>query len=163
MDDERIAKLVALDSSRRDLSLMTGARHYLKAVRPGRTTLRVHGVHSAADSAVSSQAPARELERGVTVTLPLSRIAITPRPDTVVSGKPLSLQAIVRDTTGQPIGDVPVTFNVEGLGYSVGTSSLTQTPIEVRGRGRRRIVAKAGSLSDTLFVTVVDSSSFVPK
>ena len=61
-------QLVPPDSTDGHTVFIFGGRPlYLKALRPGRTTLRVRGLHSGLDSAPSSEPPARELEREIIV------------------------------------------------------------------------------------------------
>jgi hypothetical protein len=159
--DPTIARLQPLvpDSARGFGLDAYDARWVLKALRPGRTSLRVHGVHSASDSAASARPPQHVLERDVLVTRPIGRIEITPRPDTVGAHRPLVLTTRVVDIDGQPIADVPVTISVQDSG-NYGSLSLTPTPITLISKGRKRIVASTRRHADTLTVTVVDSTYF---
>lgn len=137
------------------------ARWYLKALRPGRTLIAVRGIHSPSDSAPSSEPPAHEIRREVIVTLPLGRVELTPRPNSVVVRRQLDITARVFDTAGQSLGDVPVTIEVQdGSRYS--TLSLVPIAIDMSLTGPTRIIARVGPLTDTLTVTILDSSA-VPK
>jgi hypothetical protein len=160
VDDSRIARLQApVPDSGSKLRNYSRTERYLKALRPGMTYVRVHGVHGPSDTAASSPPPARELQRAVLVTLPVGRVAITQRPDTVVVNGILTLTARAFDVEGRSVEDVPVTLEVEGEGTIYVSRSEMPTTVAVRTRGLKRIVARAGQHADTLTVTVVDSQA----
>jgi hypothetical protein len=139
-----------------------GFRWFLKGLRPGRTTVSVRGIRGPSDTAVSREPPARALRRDVVVTPPIGRIEITPRPDTVIAGRPFVLRARVLDTNGQPITDAPVTFREPSVG-NIGSSSSYPTEFAIRTSGRTQIVAEVRGRTDTLTVTVIDSVSPAPR
>ena len=69
--DTSIARLQVVPPDSTDghtVFIFGGKPLYLKALKPGRTMLRVRGIQSGLDSAPSSEPPARELEREVIVT-----------------------------------------------------------------------------------------------
>jgi hypothetical protein len=74
--------------------------------------------------------------------------------------RPLAITAKVFDIHGQLVPEVPVTIEVE-RGYTYGARSSVLASLELRTVGRTRIVARTGVHTDTLVVTVVDSSSAI--
>ena len=164
VDNSSIARLLrpADDAPRTDWKSL-GVRFYLKAVRPGRTTIRVRGVHAPSDTVPSRTPPERELARDVIVTLPLARIRITPRPDVVVAGRMFFLGTRVFDVNGHAVAEYPVRYDVEGERGARGARSESAISLDLRRRGKTRIVASVPGLADTLVVTIVDSSATTPK
>jgi hypothetical protein len=137
-------------------------RFYLKAVRPGRTTIRVHGVHAPSDTVPSRTPPEHELARDVIVTLPLARIRITPRPALAVAGQVFYLGARVFDASGRAVAEYPVLYDVQGERGARGARSESVISLDLRRPGPTRIVARVPGLADTLIVNVVDSSAKAP-
>jgi len=157
VDDTSIARLQAPpDSVSNRFSFLLRER-YLKGLRPGKTFVRVHGVRGTSDTAASSPPPAHELQRAVSVTLPIGRVEITPRPDTVFVNDRVLLTARVLDVRGDSLTEVPVKFDVEGAVATYVGTSHAPTWVDVGTRGRKRIVARAGNRADTIAVTVIDS------
>lgn len=68
--DSSIARLRLVRSDSNEghtLFIFGGTPRYVKALRPGRTTLQVRGIRSALDSAPSSKPPERDLDREIIV------------------------------------------------------------------------------------------------
>ena len=156
--DTSIARLHAVQrDSSDDIDVLVPGNEskYVKALRAGRTVLRVRGLHGPSDTAASSKPPARELERELIVAPPIDRVEIVPRPDSIraletfvwrvrvlgrdgaeITGLPWQLEVLEGDNRGIRIGPEPV-------------SLLFAAP------GRIRIAARLGTYTDTLSVKVV--------
>jgi alpha-tubulin suppressor-like RCC1 family protein len=123
------------------------------ASKPGRTTIRVVGIHSSENK--PSNAPrATTLSLNVVVTQAVSRLTVTPRPDTVRLGQAIDFMVRAVDAAGRPV-DGPIT-EVEVL---EDRSKLTfQTPsaqVTFGSLGRRTVIVRIGGRADTLSVQVV--------
>lgn len=166
IDDPRVARVQSAGRDARDAELlaMSGRPHrYVTALRPGRTTLRVRGVHGPSDTAASRQPPQRKLEREIIVTPPVGRVEIVPRPDTVRVREPFTLRVRVVDRAGNEIAGVPATLeSLDGDGRYVRDAS---GPVQMilTSPGRTRLVARLGVHTDTLTVTVVAPESPGPR
>jgi len=132
---------------------------YVKALRPGRTTLRVRGVHGPSDTAVSRRPPQRKLEREIIVTPPIGRVEIVTRPDTLRVRELFTFRVRVADRAGNELAGVPATLEVlDGDGRYVRDAS---GPVQMglTSSGRTRIVARLGVHTDTLAVMVIAPES----
>jgi len=124
----------------------------LVARRPGRTTLRVRGLHGDADTMPSRQPPPRELAAEVVVIPRVGRIEIEPHADTAVAGRVLRVGVRLYDLDGRLLERVPVEVQVEG-----GPTYAGSNPVDVYAStpGRHRVVARFRRLGDTSAVTIV--------
>ena len=166
--DPRIAQLLkpspGMESARETASGGTDVvvagfgppRMYIKALRPGSTTIRVRGVHGRDDAVFDSSLPSGVLESEVVVTRPPHRLEITPRPDTLRVGQNLLARVRVYDATGEFSERVPVQLVCTGCtdSYYDGTHP---SHIWSNEPGGMTIVARLNGLADTLSVVVVDS------
>ena len=136
-----------------------GVSMNVHALRPGSATVAVHGLHGPSDDMPRSTR-IRNLESHVIVTRRLARIAITPRPATIVAGSKMQLAAHVIDETGAVVREAPLHFFViydspqqyggwEGRRYEMAERADLTTP------GHRRFIAYFRNLADTLDVQVV--------
>lgn len=160
ISDTRVARVqpVKLDSSDDIIVIYSGgARQYVKALRPGRTMLRVRGLHSAADTAPSARRPERQLEREIIVTPPIRRIEIVPRRHTVRPREIFALRVRALDARGREIVRLPWRLEVlDGEYRSIQIGPKPQR-FAFTAPGRVRIAAKLGAHVDTLTVTVLPS------
>jgi hypothetical protein len=156
--DSAIARLqpVQRDSTGNIEILIRGnERKYVKALRPGRTVLRVRGLHGPSDTAASSTPPARQIEREIIVAPPIDRVEIVPRPDSVHVLETFTLGVRVLDRDGREVNGLPWQLEVldgEDRGIRIGPEPQS---IMFSAPGRRRISARLGPHSDTLSVMVV--------
>ena len=126
----------------------------LLAVRPGRSTIAVHGLSGASDELPRSQR-ASTLTRTYIVTRRLTRVEITPRPKEIAAGSKFTPIARLIDESGAVVAGAPIGFYViynppgkYGPEGSAEDADLT-TP------GHRRFIAYFANLADTLDVRVV--------
>lgn len=84
------------------------ARYTLAGLRPGRTRLHVTGLPPARDTMRSQDTVPRSVTREVVVTLPVARVALSPRTLTAVAGEPVELRVTVHDRAGGVIEDAPM-------------------------------------------------------
>ena len=156
--DSSIARLQQPDTSARRLRYAyRRARYDIHALRPGRTTVSVRGVHGAADTAASESRPERDLKRTLVVTVPVTRIGFVTKPDTVRVNEPFTLDVRAYDAEGRVVPDVPAEIVREIRGGSVvtlpGNSMAIDTP------GVTRLVGRTRAVADTITIVVVDSSA----
>ena len=128
------------------------------AVRPGRSTVAVGGLHGPSDSLPRST-HIRTIARQVVVTNRLTRLQITPRATTIVAGSPFKPTVQLIDENGAIVADAPVNFFViydwpdnkdwGSKRYDIGTRADLTTP------GHRRFIAYFGKLADTLDIQIV--------
>ncbi len=127
----------------------------LVARRPGRTMLRVDGLTGPSDTTPSRTPPERSITRDVLVTVPIERVKISPRPDSVIVGSTVQFGVQAVDRAGQVIEGAPVVSRFDNGRYSrvyVGPAPFRasfETP------GRSTIVASLGTRADTVVVIVV--------
>jgi hypothetical protein len=154
--EPEIARVDTIATSRFDHMRVTvrGPGRYVKALRPGRTTLRVIGVHGASDTVASSKPPARELTREIIVTRPIRRVEIVPRPDTVRVRERFTLRVRVTDSAGEELAGLPVTLDVLD-GDRTRHDASKSVDLSLTSPGSTRIVARLGTYADTVTVTVV--------
>jgi hypothetical protein len=131
-------------------------RMYVKALRPGATTIRVRGVHGRLDAAFESALPSGVLERDLVVIRPPHRLEITPRPDTLRVGQYLEARVRVYDATGESTERVPVALTCTGCVGSYYDGVLPST-MWSNTPGRMTVVARLNGLADTLSIVVVDT------
>jgi hypothetical protein len=143
-------------------------RMYVKALRPGTTTIRLRGVHGLRDAALESEVTPGVLERDVVVIRPPHRLEITPRPDTLRVGQYLPARVRVYDAMGEYTERVPVQLLCMGCAgiYPAGglpSSSYyfgdQPTRLSSNEPGRMVIVARLEGVADTLSLVVVDSAA----
>ena len=162
IDDPRVARVqsAVLDTSNARFPFGPARNvQYVKALRPGRTTLRVRGVHGPSDTAVSRRPPQRKLEREIIVTPPIGRVEIVTRPDTLRVRELFTFRVRVADRAGNELAGVPATLEVlDGDGRYVRDAS---GPVQMglTSSGRTRIVARLGVHTDTLAVMVIAPES----
>lgn len=155
--DSRIARVyVPKPDTRTDVIVIVGtSRPYVKALRPGRTVLRVRGLRSPSDTAPSSEPPERQLEREVIVTPPIERVEITPRPDTMRVDEIVRLRVRVLDRGGREVAGLPWRLEVlDGPDRSIRLGP-EMAPTAFTAPGRIRIAASLGGHADTVTVTVI--------
>jgi hypothetical protein len=158
LDDSSIARVVAaaprpeVPRIVRDLL----PRTYLVARAQGGTVLRVRLPASPVDTMPFQEPPPRTLEREVVVTARSARIEVSPQADTVQIDQPLSVRVRLTDGDGHQIEGAPVQVAYE---LAAGSWALETTTDALRvtftQAGTRTIVAKFGTLADTVRVTVV--------
>jgi hypothetical protein len=158
ISDTLIARLqLAERESSADMIILSsgGGRYFVKALRPGRTTLRVRGLHSTSDTAASEKPPEAQLEREVIVTPPITRLEIAPRRDTVRTGELFTLRVRALDSRGQELAGLPWRLDViDGSYRSIQLGPEPQRFLFTTP-GRVHIAAALGAHADTLTVTVV--------
>jgi hypothetical protein len=123
-------------------------------LRPGTTVIAVKGLHSPSDTVPSREPPPRRVERKITVGPQLGRIAIEPRPDTVVVGQSYLFGAKAFDRAGHVVPGVPVEIVVD-IGHRLLMPATRPSAAEFPAPGKRSVVASFRGLADTLVVTVV--------
>jgi len=156
--DTRIAELRPMrsDSSNGEEIIVIGnTTRYVKALRPGRTVLRVDGVHGVSDTAASSKPPARTLERAIVVTAPMKRIEITPRPETVRGREIVTYRVRAWDRTGQEFTDLPWRLEIFDGDYHSSREGPDPASLVFATPRRVRLVAHLGALTDTLTISVI--------
>jgi hypothetical protein len=98
--------------------------------------------------------PEHELEGEIVVTLPIARVRIQPRLDTIRVGAIVNLRAIVTDVAGSVLEGAPALVHaIEDEGrtiYPVGPGDFAFT-----APGRRTLIASFGGRTDSLSVIVV--------
>jgi alpha-tubulin suppressor-like RCC1 family protein len=153
-------RLPVPDTSSGSVELRYGAptRRYVKARRPGRTTIRVVGLRGASDTAASQKPPEREITREVVVTRAVRRLHIESSTDTVVARTPVEVLVRAFDEKGAEIPGIPLGLTVIGdAGYQA-TSSEAMT-VSFMKAGPGRIAVSLRGMVDTLRFTVVDSTA----
>lgn len=128
------------------------------AIRPGRSTVAVEGLHGPSDDLPRST-HIRTIARHIVVTNRLTRLQITPRPMTIIAGSSFRPEAQLIDDTGTIVTDAPVNFLViydwpdnkdwGSKRYDLATRADLTTP------GHRRFIAYFGKLADTLDTQVL--------
>ena len=128
------------------------------ALRPGRSTVAVDGLHGPSDDLPRST-PVRTIAHHIVVTNRLTRLQITPRPTTIVAGSRVKPAVQLIDENGAIVTDAPVNFFViydwpdnkdwGSKRYDLGTRADLTTP------GHRRFIAYFGKLADTLDTQVI--------
>jgi len=149
--DSTVARVVPTDNPRQVEALIT-------ALRPGRSTVTVAGVHGPSDELPRSTR-VHEFTRHIVVTNRLARIQITPRPTTIRAGSRVTLNAQLVDEFGAILPDAPINFVViydwpdnkswSQKRYDLATRADLTTP------GHRRFIANLRGLADTLDLEVV--------
>lgn len=132
------------------------ARAYAVARRPGRTTVRVRGVHGRADRTPSSPPAPTELERVVVVTKPVARLEISPREGRAVVGDQRTVRIRAFDVDGAELTGFVPELRVEG-GPNVQVfhySPLLAVPFE--RVGTYTLTASFGGKTDVMTVTVAE-------
>jgi hypothetical protein len=128
------------------------------ALRPGRSTVAVEGLHGPSDDLPRSTR-VRTLASHVVVTNRLARVQITPRPTTIVAGSKFELTAQAIDETGAVVAGAPVAFYViydtpDKYGWGGKRSDLAERT-DLSTLGHRRFIAYFANFADTLDVQVV--------
>ena len=156
--DSTIARLQPAQRDSSDaVEIFPGAseRRYVKALRAGRTMLRVRGLSGPSDTAASSTPPARQVEREIIVAPPIARVEITPRPDSIRSRETFTVSVRVFDREGHDVSGLPWQLEVlDGESRSIRIGPEPQAIMFI-APGRRRIAARLGAHADTVSVTVV--------
>lgn len=123
-------------------------------VRPGRTTIRIAGVHGALDSmyrAAHRPVPS-VLTRDVIVTLPVASVRVSPRPFSVQVGDSVTFSARVRDVKGKVLAHAPVWLTrIGGTGVRFYELHVPRV-VHFEMSGRYTFLATAGGRADTLVV-----------
>jgi hypothetical protein len=160
VDDRRIARLQHVDphASRKGIDFFGGSPHfYLKALRPGRTVVRVRGVSGLLDAAAEWEGATGVVERVVAVTPPIARVEIFSRPDTVRRRESFLVRARAFARGGEVVEGLPFVFEpLDGSNVRLGED----VPILLNSRGPTRIVARLREFADTTTVFVVDSAEY---
>jgi hypothetical protein len=125
-------------------------------VRPGRTTVRVAGLHDDADSLPARRPRARALSRPAVVTPRVGRVEILPRPTSMRRGDSVAFRVRVYTAAGAPLDGAPAE-----LRWDVGTTTRVRDarrPVAVSfdSAGRRLLVGRFLHLADTLSVDVTE-------
>jgi hypothetical protein len=130
------------------------AAAFAVAHRLGRATVRVAGLRSEIDTMPVREPAARALDGEIVVTLPIARVHIQPRLDTIRVGAIVNFRAIVTDVAGNVLDGAPVVVRaIEDDGrtsYPVGPRDF-----DFRAPGRRTLIASFGGRTDSLSVIVV--------
>ena len=156
--DTTIARVQrVLQDSSDDIEILIGGRErtYVKALRAGRTILRVGGVHGPSDTAASSTPPAHQIEREIIVTPPIGRVEIVPRPDSVRALETVTLSVRVLDREGHEVTGLPWQLEVldgDTRGIRLGPAPV---PLVFNSAGRTRITVRLGPHTDSLSILVV--------
>ncbi|HKG95640.1 MAG TPA: hypothetical protein VKA84_27265 [Gemmatimonadaceae bacterium] len=124
------------------------------ALRPGRTELRVRGLHSPADTMPSRTPVPRELRRRVVVTPPVGRVRIAPLPDSVYVGDTVDVRVRVTDRAGRPIEGAPAGLLVTGGSMNRFWTAAGPVRFVPTAPGRLRLIASFASFADTLTLDV---------
>jgi hypothetical protein len=159
VDDSAVVRLrVAADTgSRRRLSWPPART--LVARRPGRTTLRVTGVHDASDTIASRRPVAANLERTVVVTRRIARVSIEPMPATARVNETRRLEVRVYDVQGGLVPGAPATLHVSGGRYPYQVSVGVRSAVLFDAPGAWTIVAEFAGRADTVRVMVQDTGN----
>ena len=96
-----------------------------------------------------------------------STVSATPKTRTNQITSPATVQAMVTDSTGQPVGGIGVAFNVTGINPQTGYATTNSSGVAVFSytslkTGSDLITATAGSASDTAGVTWVSNGPNQP-
>jgi hypothetical protein len=146
------------DTSMVQIRTSPGGGRFAYGRHTGKTIVRVRGLHGSSDTMPSRDAPARRIERKITVGRPIRRVSILPRPDTVLVGQPYTFRAQAFDSAGWVIPDVPIEIVVDIGKHLLGMVATQPTSAEFQVTGRRLVVATFRDWADTLVVTVVDKN-----
>ena len=136
-----------------------GVSMMIHALRPGKSTVTVEGLHGPSDDLPRSTR-VRTLSRNIVVTPRLARVEITPRPATIVAGSHVQFAARAIDETGAVVPgadvslyviyDTPVQYGgFDGKRYDLAERADLTTP------GHRRFIARFLTFADTLDLQVV--------
>jgi hypothetical protein len=125
--------------------------------RPGRTIVRVHGMHGAGDSMPSRRPPPRTTERAVIVTPPIARVELVTRPDTVRVGERVELRARAVDRAGGVHDDLPIELQVHSDRLAFRHQSPGPTGYAFDAPGLALLVARIGGRADSVRIVVVDA------
>ena len=129
------------------------ARYTLAGLRPGRTRLHVGGLPPARDTMLSRDTVPRSVTREVIVTLPVARVALSPRTVTAVAGEPVELRVAVHDRAGGVIEDAPMPLlSGDGAWIWPDAGVYRRTYHEP---GRFTATASFGGAADSVVVTVL--------
>lgn len=130
----------------------------LVGLRPGRTRLRVTGLHGASDSIPTNRPPPRSLEQAIVVTVPVDRVRMSPRPEVIRLDDTMKVVARVFDRNGKEIAGAPVAISLREAG---GENTQIWEPFRRRFTkpGKKTLIATFGRHADTLTVIVVDPRS----
>jgi hypothetical protein len=160
ISDTVVARLQRLDTSA-TARVYRGreARYVLRALRPGRTTLYVHGVHGVSDTAARSSPPERELKREFLVTARVVRVRIVSKADTVRVKTPFTFEVRAFDAAGNAIPDVPIQVEFVNGGINYGGIAVPGRPMQLDAPGLTPVVARVKQLADTAVIVAVDSAS----
>jgi hypothetical protein len=158
MLDTTVARLqpVRRDSTE-DIEILVvgGEQRYVRALQPGRTVLRVRGIHGPSDTAASSNPPERQVERKIIVAPPIDRVEISPRPERVRALENVTLRVRVLDRDAHEVAALPWRLEVlDGENRGIRTGPEPQSLVFAEP-GRTRIAARLGAHVDTLSVMVV--------
>ena len=154
LDDTSIAGLSTIVRSSRVLTFGSPSIR-LVGRRPGHTTLRIALPPLSTDSAPSSSPPERLLAREVVVTRPLTRLELSPRPHSLRVDEAIQLRVRAIDDEGRAYENPPARVTVNGGKQpyiQMGTSPVHAT---FDSAGTRTVVARFGSLADTLTLRIV--------
>jgi len=149
--DSSVVKLTVTDNPRRAQATIT-------ALRPGRSTVTVEGLHGPSDDLPRSTR-IRAFTRHIVVTKRLARLQITPRPTTIRVGSPVKLEAQLLDESGVILLDAPINFLViydwpDNKSWG-GKWSDPAVRENLTTPGHRRFIAYFAGLADTLDLEVV--------
>jgi hypothetical protein len=130
----------------------------LIGLRPGRTTVRVSGIHGTSDTIPSSRPVPTTLERTVVVTRPIARVRIAPMADSARVGESRRLDVRVYDVDGNVVPRAPAELEVSGGRYPYRTSVNTMSGVSFDAPGIWTIIASFAGKADTVRVIARDTA-----
>jgi hypothetical protein len=156
--DSSVARLQPTETRAGVYQASPASPYYVKALRPGRTVIHVHGVHGPSDSAASSTRPKRELKRELVVTGAVSSVRFLRKPDTVQVRESFTLDVRAFDATGQELSGIPIELHYVNRGLNFGGLAAARSPLRLDAPGLTQVVARVKQLADTAAIVVVDSA-----
>jgi hypothetical protein len=126
-------------------------------LRAGRTSVRVTLAPSPSDTMPSSTPVSRTLSRDIVVTLPIARVEMSPRPDTMHVGERVDIRVRVLDRAGHVLDGAPARLRVRGDAYEEWYDAAEPVPLVFGAPGRRMLIASFGAHADTAVVIVVEA------
>lgn len=126
----------------------------LVGMRPGRTVVRVDGLHGSDDTALS-RPPPRALEAEVVVTEPIARVEIAVSDSVVAAGSRVSVRVRVVDVRGREVVGAPVRVRVEGGSSTLALTVVGAAVLRIEGPGDTVLRASYGGREAEVRVRVV--------
>lgn len=153
--DSSIVRLHASCSRASPGGSQSSQRCMIYALRPGRTTIGVDGVHGPSDTVESRSPPDTVLTHTIVVGEPVSRVVIVSRPDTVPLGEPVEFRVEALDRLGGIVSGAPVRLAADLGPYDTVRDATYPVTLQFEEPGLRRVVASFRELADTIHVMVV--------